>query len=120
MDENIQKILLVIYKEQLFDARIELQLNANKEEEYKRLHDRVVEVRRKIARAKVGNYTPKELLEELLEQMDIANMKELEFKDDAKKVKEIKKRKSSLKKAIEQTIIEISKTEDITERGIKL
>ena len=47
-------------------------------------------------------------------------MKELEYKDDAKKVKEIKKRKSSLKKAIEQTIIEISKTEDITERGIKL
>ncbi len=120
MDKNIQKLLLALQKEELFKARFELQSKARSDDEYEKLHKKVETIKKRIAHLKIGDLTEKEILEELLKQMDIANMDQIEFKDDAEKLKQIKKKKKTLKKLIEQTIIEISKTENITERGIKL
>lgn len=120
MDKEIQKLLLALLKEELFEVRYNHYSNIRNDEEEKILYQKVVEVRKRFACVKANYMTNKEILEELCKQRDLAEMKKLECKDDEKKLKEIKEKLKKINNAIEKTIIEISKTEDITERGIKL
>ena len=119
MDKDIQALLLALQKDELFKVRLEHYSNLHNDNE-KELYQKVVAVRKKIARTKSGMMTNKEVFAELLEQRDIVEMEKLENKNDEKKLNEIKKKLKTINQAIEKTIIEISKTEDITERGIKI